>query len=547
MLLLPVFLASLIVSRFEQFLRLKVVVVTMTVLLLGLPILGAALTGMVPPGSSAPSGDGANKAHTLVNYNPYFAQNLPSTVYASTDVPVDMSIKVADFNNDTVNVTWEWGDGSPNGTNTTDPAAVPQWANQTHTWSVPRLPGVGDYSVIFLMNITLDDGMGGTAKTTRQVSVYVPANGIPTVELSAPAKVDPNDNVTIVGNASDPEGDPLTWTFVFNNSVTDFYTVVFHTPATAPNETVWENVSYTFGAEGIYTIRLNVSDAQPPYDVWPHNISTTVMIQAAFNQPPSVGAINVDPQSLIINSTLGYLVVNCSLEVADPDGDIITGVWDFGGYAPEATNVSAGGTEIYVFMQRLNFSNAGSYNISVNVTDGRPGHNITVYRVLNVTSLNLPPSVVNFNFKYSQNRSFALPNESIAFTLTIDDNESNPIYVVINFGDNSSLEYYNLTDFVGQNVSLSFDHIYAETGTFEIVIFYTDNMIGLFNHNKYYNATVTVDVPQQHQVSHWTAWDYISLTLFMMIFIVPLIWALIGMQRRKRAEARGEEVERRGF
>jgi hypothetical protein len=547
MLLSPIFLASMIASRFEQFLRLRVTVVAMTVLLLGLPIFGVVLVGVAPSGNSSSVNDGAKKAHTLANYNPYFAQNLPLNLYADTDVAFNMSIKVGDFNNDTVNVTWEWGDGSANATNTTDPASVPQWVNQTHTWTVPKVPGAGDYSVIFSLNITLDDGMGGTAKTTRNVYVYVPPNGAPTVDLSAPSKVDPNDNVTIVGNASDPEGDPLTWTFVFNNSVTDIYTVVFHTPASAPDEVVWQNVSYTFGTEGIFTVRLNVSDAQPPFDVWPHNVSTTVMILAAFNQPPSVGAINAMPQSLIINSTLGYLVVNCSLEVADSDGDILTGVWDFGGLAPEATNVSAGGAELYTFVQQLNFTDVGSYNISVTVTDGRPGHEITRYKDLDITSLNLPPSMVNFNFNYSNNRSFALPNETIMFTLTFEDNESNPIMVVVNWGDNSSLEYYNLTQFVGQNTSLTLNHTFTERGTFEISIFYTDNRVGLFDHNKYYNATVTVDVPKPSAQTRWTAWDYISLSLFVMLFVLPMLWAVLGAQLRKRAEARGEEIPRGRF
>jgi hypothetical protein len=526
-----VFFASLLTA----ILRMKMTAAVIILPLLVLPLFGAVLIETVPAHSS-PAGE--RLVHTLANNPPYFAQNLPLYIYPTTDTSFEMAIGVADVNDDTVNVTWEWGDDSPNALNTTPPALTPAWVNQTHTWSIPREPGVGDYYAgPFLVNITLDDGMGGVTHTQRSAYVYVPPNGVPEMSLSAPAKVDPSDAALIVANASDPEGDPMTWTLVLNDSVTDFYTEVFHTPATAPNETVWNNITYVFGVEGSYTIMMNVSDALPPNQVWPHNISFSVSIQVIINHAPQVvGVIDTDPESLLINATIGVLVVDYTVEAFDPDGDVLTANWDFGDGTPTATNVSAGGTQVYEFVQQRNYTDTGEYNISVVIGDGRPGHNVSLYRVVQITSTNLPPSVVSFGFHYSSERSYGLPNESIVFELVIGDPESNNIEVVVSFGDNSTVEYYNLTQFVERNATLTLNHSYASPGEYLITVWYTDNKTGLFEHAKYYNVTVTVKELSPIIHNYWTTWDYISLSLFACAFILPILWAIIGMLQRKRRD-----------
>ena len=502
-----------------------------------LPSLAVALLGFGPP-NSPPSGDEERSAYALANNPPSFALSPPMYIYPTTDVSFNMSIKVADANNDTVNVTWEWGDGTPNATDLTPPALTAVWVNQTHVWSVEREPGLGDYySGPFVVNITLDDGMGGVTRRQSYAYVYVPPNEVLEMELSAPERVDPNDAVLIVANASDPEGDPLTWTFVFNNSVTDFHTEVFHTPATAPNERVWNNLSYVFGVEGNYTVKLNVSDALPPNQVWPHNISLTVQVRAILNLLPEVvGVIDTDPQSLIINATIGYLQVSYSVEAFDPDGDVLYIVWDFGDGSPPATNVSEGGKEVRAFVQQRNYTDPGTFNVSVDVSDGRPDHDISLWTVVQITSNNLPPRVVGFVFNYSKNRSYALPNETITFSLLLADPELNAIEVIVDFGDNSTLEYYNLTEFSRGNVSLVLNHSYGSAGEYQITIWYTDNKIGLFEHAKYYNVTVTVKETPPLVHDYWTIWDFTCLSILICVIVLPFMWAIIGIQKKKRIE-----------
>lgn len=504
--------------------------------MLGPSLLAASFIGVIP-GQGPSAMDGQRSAHSLANLNPLFAQNLPMFISPTSGIQFNMSIKVRDGDNNTVNVTWEWGDGSPNGTNITPPAAINQWVNQTHTWTVPRQPGVGDYSVTYLLNITLNDGMGGSARTTRYANVYVPPNGYPEMSLSAPAEVDPTVNATIVGNASDPEGDSLTWTFVINNGTANVSTQVFHTATTAPNETVWDNLTYRFGVEGYFTITLYVSDALPPNQVFPHNISYSIAVRSVYNHLPSVSSvIDANPQTFLINATIGYLNVYYSIEANDMDGDILTAVWNFGDGTPTVTNTSAGGTGTYTFMQERNYTTTGRYNITVVVSDGHPGHDVSIYRVVQLISNNFPPSVASFNFVYPQNRSFALPNATINITVIMTDPESDTIQVIVNFGDNSPLQYYNLTQFVHTNTTLLLNHSYNRTGSYQISIWYTDNKVGQFNHTKYYNTTITVKYVPLTIHNYWTSWDYISLSIFFSVPAILVLWAYSGSYRRRKKE-----------
>jgi hypothetical protein len=509
-------------------------------ILLVSPLLGFLFAGTAPASDSSSEND-ENSAHILANNPPSFAQNLPLYIYPTAEIAFNMAIKVIDANNDTVNVTWEWGDGSPNATDVTPPAQTAAWVNQTHTWSVPREPGVGDYTTNpFLVNITLDDGMGGTTRTQRFAYVYVPPNEYPEINLSAPAKAEPGEEVLIVAEAKDAEGDPLTWTFVFNDTVSDFYTEVLYSPASGPNETIWNNITHVFDIEGNFTVRLNVSDALPPNQIFPHNISLTVPIETVLNHVPQVvGAIDATPQSLIINGTLGYLEVSYSVEAFDTDGDVLSIIWDFGDGTPTVTNLSTDSGHTETFVQVRNYTEPGIFNISVVVGDGRPGHDILLYREVQIASNNLPPSIVSFSFNYSENRSYGLPNETILFTLSVADPELNAIQIMVDFGDNSSVEYYNLTDFVGGNVTLVLNHSYTEPREYQITITYTDNKIGLFEHSKIYNITVSVKVTPPIVHNYWRALDYISLAVLISIFVFPVIWAFVGMRRRKRMDMEG--------
>lgn len=475
---------------------------------------------------------------------PFFLSTPTDPTYGDAGVSIDFSILVRDPDNDPLTVTWDWGDGSVS-TNVTSPALPPTIVLSNHTYNPVPIPGRGDYTVDYTLNITLDDGNGNTVWDLTTIVVKLPRNGIPSIIniLLSPSppkvRVNPGDEVTIIANASDPEGEPLTWTFRFNNSVEEYLVVVDHTDWTAPGAVVWSNITSVFAAVGSYAIYLNVSDAPPPYDIGAHNVSQAPLdVEVVPNAPPqSLSSILVEPGEPVVRSEIGYVLVNYSIQAFDEDGDILSATWDFGDGSSPVVEASPGGSGLYKFIQQQNYSDVRDFNVSVTITDGHPGHEIFLYTLVHVNSTNLPPSL-SLDYKLSKG-AYAVKNELLNFTLVISDLERDPIEVIIDFGDNSSRLYFNLTDFVGNNVTIGFNHSYANLGNFSMTIWYTDNKVGLFNHYKHTN--VTIDVQAIPEVVHniWSWWDYTSLGLVCMIPVLLVVRFIQVSHRRKIIEEEG--------
>lgn len=475
---------------------------------------------------------------------PTLSVSHPNPIYVTDGVPFDIFINVTDIDGDNLNITWEWGDGTPSETYMTEPAATTIMVMRTHTWDVPNEPGVGGYWVTQTdpLRITVEDGTGNVVTRTRTIVIVVPENYGPEVRISAPFEVDPSDDVTISANASDPEGEALTWTFVFNNSIEVYLVEVYHTPATAPGELVWVNVTHVFSTPGDYRVDVFVTDALGDNQLVPgHNMSDTAFIKSKVNVAPTFNRIEVSsPSVLVLDESVGYIEVVYKIEVFDLDGDVLNCTWNFGPGFPVAYNESAGGKVVYKFYQTINYTRAGPYNISVVTTDGRAGHEVVVYLDVLITSNNWPPSVADFRPSYSGNRSFALPNQTVNFTLSIEDKEGDPISINISFGDGTWLNL-TLTEFVEGNVTITFNHSYSKTGVYLVELWYTDNeFYGLFNHSQYWNLTVRVEEERVVVVDRWSWWDYTSLALVCMI---PVLIVINYLRLRKRIR----EIEQQGM
>ncbi|MFH1580462.1 MAG: PKD domain-containing protein, partial [Thermoplasmatota archaeon] len=296
--------------------------------------------------------------------------------------------------------------------------------------------------------------------------------------------------VTVIAAASDPEGEPLTWMFQFNDSIQTYRVAVFHTPASAPGEVVWNNITHVFGTEGTHRITLNISDALPPNQVWPHNVSQDISANVMANRVPMMTEISAFPSNpVMMDVSLGYVLVEFTVGTYDMDGDVLTVVWDFGDGSPSATNLSDGGPSVYYFVQNHNYTSTGNYNVTVTVSDGRTGHDVTKFLVLHVTSNDLPPTIMSWTSIPGSN---AYVGEPITFTLVIADPEQDPIELVWNFTDGSSLVYVNLTEFVDGNTTSVVEHSFASAGAHEVKVQFTDNKDGLFNH--IITSTYSIDV-----------------------------------------------------
>lgn len=475
---------------------------------------------------------------------PTFKVTLEDPKVGDYGVPIGFRVVVNDTDNDNLNVTWDWGDGVIE-TNFTPPAKILQIVQRDHTY-YPAVYGQ-ESSENYTLNISLDDGNGNIVWDLTTVSVTRPINYSPTIigitvsPVGSKIRVNPGDEVTIVANASDPEGDPLNWTYLVSDSVSQYDPIYNYTSGTARGEIVWSNISYTFSAVGNYTIRLNLSDAPAPYDVLPHNVSADISIEVHANVAPAPGALlDVSPSNPVVRSEVGYVLVNFTMEAADEDGDALTALWDFDDGTPLVSQTSPGGTELlYPFIVQRNYTDAGSFNVSVTVTDGIPGHEILLTVFVQVNSTNLPPVLSVIEYNLSKGTS-GMINEMVNFTLVITDPERDPIQVVVDFGDNSSRLYFNLTDFVANNVTFTFSHSYANPGTYGVMIWYTDNKTGMFDHQRLYNATpFEIKAPVVIVVESWSWWDYTSLGLLCMIPVLIVIRFARTSRRLKVLEEQG--------
>jgi len=395
---------------------------------------------------------------------------------------------VSDIDDDSLNVTWEWGDGTVNIT-TTGPAEVNTIIRNGHIYTPPIQQGRGDYRENLTLVIYLDDGNGNNVSCTTLVRILMPPNGWPTrpyiyLNGTSSSRIDPSEQVYVVANASDPEGESLTWTYVFTNPTDELYRVaVLNTPATAPGENVWVNISHSFGTIGQHRIDVYVSDALIPYQIFPHNRTYTVFVDVVVNMAPLSSSMSCNPLSPVISWDVGYVDVSFSIDVYDADGDAIYASWNFGDGSLDAENLTAGGLSVYALVQTHRYVDAGFFNVTVLLTDGRPDHEVVKYELLTITSDNTPPEYVLISYTcHGLFPPFDYVGEEVRFSLTVTDAEQDAIEVIWNFGDGSPLVTENLTDYVYGNVRSSVNHTFLANGTYIIVVTYTDNQEGIGIH-----------------------------------------------------------------
>jgi hypothetical protein len=419
-------------------------------------------------------------------------------IYVNPGVPFTVYINVTDTDGDILTVTWNWGDGTTNDTMMTA-APIRAMIPMTHAWNPVVEQGTGGNEIIFTLTITVDDGTGNIVDGTRPVHVFIPDNIGPYLYVSSPGFVDPSDILTIEARANDTEGESLTWTFVFNNSVSNFLTIVNVTPATLPEEMVWNNQSVVLGAEGNYTVTVSVSDALGANQTGWHNNTQTVMVTAVTNRPPYVSMISCNPSQPIISGFVGYVDVTLIVEILDLDGDVVTGVWNFDDGSSTETNVSAGDPIVHRFVQMHRYTEPSQYNISIDFSDGRPVNNRSEYLVVNIPSTNLPPNVVSFSlvaYGPPMDPPIVFVGETVPFRAEITDPENDSVELIWNFGDGSQYVYDNVTEYIDGNVTSWVNHTFLSPGNYTIIIWYTDGKSGVGNHNRdywYWYVEVRID------------------------------------------------------
>ena len=199
---------------------------------------------------------------------------------------------------------------------------------------------------------------------------------------------------------------------------------------------------------------------------------------------------------------------------------------------------------MYEFVQVHEFPSTGQFNVSVVVTDGRPGHDVLRYKLLNITSANRAPEIREFNLTLS-NSSYGLPGSVVQFVVVLYDLERDPLEVRWDFGDGSPVEYTNVTSFDANGfATCTMEHIYMEIGTYKMWVNVTDRIYGFTGlHREAYSSDVRIDIYVPREIREWDTWDYASLGIFFLIIALLILWGAMGSLKRRRFDKMGMTME----
>lgn len=267
-----------------------------------------------------------------VNSAPTISGTPPSAV--QTNTAYSFVPDAADADGDTLSFT---GSG------------VPGWASlNAGTGRLSGTPGNGDVGTYSGISITVSDGSESATLGPFSISVTaepVP-NRAPSIAGSPRAETTANEFYTFTPNASDPDGDPLTFS---GSNIPDWATLNTTTGRLAGTPDDADVGSYS-------GISITVSDGSDSATLGPFSI--TVTTTPVSNQPPTISG--TPGSTVTANSAYGF-----TPNASDPDGDSLSFSGSgIPGWATLNTNTGRlSGTP--------GNADVGSYfGISITVTDG---------------------------------------------------------------------------------------------------------------------------------------------------------------------------------
>ena len=271
------------------------------------------------------------------------------------------------------------------------------------------------------VKLTVIDDRGGQSVVEHDVTVTDPPNGAPTAAYSW-GHTDLTANFD-ASASTDPENDALTYSWNFGDGSGDGAST-----SVAP--------THVFASAGDYQVVLTVTDT--------HGASSQVTKTVTVTAPPPA---NVSPTASFSSST-NFLTasVNGSGSV-DPDGSIVSYVWNWGDSSAPGSGVTA--SHVY--------ATAGTYTVTLTVTDNKGA----IGTITGQVTVSAPPANVAPTASFT-----ATPNQ---LTATVDGTASSD-------PDGSIVSYaWNWGDNTPAGSGSGATHTYATAGTYTITLTVTDN------------------------------------------------------------------------
>src|SRR2546427_8600722 len=473
------------------------------------------------------------------------------------------NVSIGDPDSDPVTLTWDWGDGTLT-VNHTGPLTTRMALNVSHQYLPSRFPlNESPHYVDIPVSVWIDDGLGHNVSYNSTAEFYIATDFPPSVHVERlfSATWSPQspvgsvwkvgEPVHMIGNVTDPERDPTTayWDFdnrTDNNGDGD---------PTRDRDANGTTAIHVYTAPGNYSIVFWATDGE----------QKTCLNANCTNPPPNPPFVthwqNDTIPIQVIDNRLPYLALsNTTLQVGEPsllratvrdsDGDSMAVTWVFGDGSANATNVTGTSSRAsplnFVVLQEHAYLSPGPFNLTLYVSDGNDTVNDT--KQVFVESLNLPPVLLGLhasraNGMSAGNNTFRI-NEIVVVTAQMYDKENDTLNASIEWGDgsveNSTIDPKTSngcsSDNQSRNIcSVSFSHAYASSGANEsreytVLVTITDNKVYLelnatgatitLTHTK--NQTVIVIITgsqsRSQELGPWDWWDY---TTFAMVLGIP--------------------------
>ncbi len=299
----------------------------------------------------------------------------------------------------------------------------------------------------FHVTLTVSDGRGGTA--TAPVDAVIapapPVNHAPIASAGGPYTGTVNQALTLsAAGSTDQDGDPLTYTWSFGDS-------------SSPSTTTSQTVTHTYSTASVYTATLTVTDGRGG--------SASASATATITAPPPVNQPPIANAGGPYSGTAGQTVAFDGSGSTDPDGDLLTYVWDFGDLT-SGTGITP--THVY--------SAAGTFHVTLTVSDGRGGTaSATVDAMIAAAPpVNHPPTAG------ATIPSTGLVNLPLIFTGFGSDPDGDLLTFSWNFGDGSAT-----------TPTAAAIHTYATAGTFTVTLTVNDGHGGTASAS----GTIVITVP----------------------------------------------------
>jgi PKD repeat protein/ABC-type transport system substrate-binding protein len=378
----------------------------------------------------------------LVSVGPNHAPTLSVPDFGSVQVKQSQTYSVTAADADTrdeLRYTWDWGDGTV--TVTTTPST-----SHSYSWR-------GTYVVtVYVDDLTGLDGHN--VSDTGTVYVVNPSNKAPTIldfDVS-------NDNpyvaqtVTFYANASDNEGDPLTFTFDFGDGTEE----VVNFGGTGEGEIVRCTVEKVYDSSGAVTAYVQVSDG-----ILTTTSDPGIDMDVLDNEAPVIESFSPEPYG-DTGVPISFTVTAYDL---DDDDLTFTWVWD-----DDSTTVTDTDTTTHTY------SESGTYSVGVIVDDGKGSEDSDTAEV----TVNWIPSVTPLVARS------VVQDVAATFMVTATDNDpEDTLTMMWDFGDGTDYVY-------GSSVS----HTYTAEGDFTRTVWVWDEFEEFRStHNVSSSALVTVLAP----------------------------------------------------